>query len=371
MSFIPTEKARVFELDGASPGFEYSLSDFEKDLWVNRSNIRNNIRMAGEDKEIYPVYAAAKQDSLQWIFESIANGYTAIFNKLDQLNPKVAQLCDEICSYYPKGAKAFVTAFLSPSSLHCFGYHYDEVDVFLVQIYGVKTWSVAHPLIQYPIEGMFKPPINQHQSENEYLKTELRPGDVLYIPRGHIHRGVPGDSGSLHLSVGVHPLTVAEALAKKIQEYSHLDEFLRSPLSNADGLTNAINKFGLTNFGAISKEIRSRLYLPSNILKSTLLVDKLSEDDVLILSRLEPLNYRLLNDFSTIEVLGLLFDYGVRAGAPSRINISAGYYKALQTIDEVKRFSPSTLSQEASITNIDAVGLCRKLLTLGVLEFEN
>ncbi|WP_239923720.1 cupin domain-containing protein, partial [Agaribacterium haliotis] len=360
----------AFELDEAFPDFEYSLSDFEKDLWVNRAHIRNNIRMAGEDKEIYPVYAAAKQDSLQWIFESLANGYTAIFNKLDHLNPIVAHLCDEICSYYPKGARAFVTAFLSPSSLHCFGYHYDEVDVFLVQIHGTKLWSVAKPRIPYPIEGMFKPPIDQNQAGNEYLSAELKPGNVLFIPRGHIHKGLPGDSGSLHLSVGIHPLTVADGLINKIQEYSHLDEHLRSPLCRSEKLISAINKVELTNIGMRDKEKRPRLYLPGSTLESTLTIDNLSEVDALVLSRLEPINYKLLNDFKTIEVIGLLFDYGVRDSGPSKINISAGYYKALQAINENQRFSPTLISTNSGISKSDAISLCGKLLALGLLEFD-
>lgn len=145
--------ARTFRIEEVIFGFEYSLADFEVDLWINRFRVDQNIRMAGGDKEVYPANAAARQDALQWIFEGLANGYTAIFNKLNLCNPRVAKLCHEISRKYPAGARAFVTAFLSPSSQHCFGYHFDEVDVFLVQVHGPSHGPSLGPARHFPSRG--------------------------------------------------------------------------------------------------------------------------------------------------------------------------------------------------------------------------
>lgn len=372
MKFIPGERAKKFQLEDALPDFKYTLADFESDLWVNRFHIQQNIRMAGRDKEVFPTIAAARQDALQWIFEGLADGYTAIFNKLNLCNPHVARLCQEISQAYPGSARAFVTAFLSPSSQYCFGYHYDEVDVFLIQIHGTKTWSVAEPKISYPIEGMHKPPVDQDQSTREYLCVELVPGDVLFIPRGHIHKGLPGQAGSLHLSAGIHVPTIAENIISMIRKASTLEETLRQP-QQADLSEEMMQKvLGLVGAQRYpdSASIESRTYLPQNSLESILRIGSLSPEDILIRTEGESVSYRLLFDASTIEVLGLLFDYGVRSEPRSKTAVPAGYFCALQMINERDEFTPRILAQDLGLTITDALELGRRLLTLGVLEYK-
>ncbi|WP_302893653.1 JmjC domain-containing protein [Ralstonia pseudosolanacearum] len=373
IGFTPGGTARKFRLEEVLPGFEYSLSDFEVDLWINRFRVDQNIRMAGADKEIFPTVAAARQDALQWIFEGLANGYTAIFNKLNLCNPCVAGLCDEITRAYPEGARTFVTAFLSPSSQHCFGYHYDEVDVFLVQIHGTKSWSIAEPSTPFPIEGMHKPPVTQDQSGREYLRVNLVPGDVLYIPRGHIHRGLPGQTGSLHLSAGVHVPTVADCIIKMVRKASLLEEALRRPLE-ADQSAEAVREALQALDGQCSTDTaysKTTMYLPHSSLVSFLRIGSLAPEDVLVRAKGEPLNYRLSPEFSTIEVLGLLFDYGVRSEPSAKAAVPAGYFRALQMINDRLDFSPRTLARELDIAIGDALELSRQLLTIGVLEYKH
>ncbi|WP_427308990.1 JmjC domain-containing protein [Cupriavidus sp. H39] len=371
--FRARESAYKFRLEDALPGFQYSLADFEVDLWINRFRVDQNIRMAGADKEIFPTVAAARQDALQWIFEGLANGYTAIFNKLNLCNPRVAHLCHKINQAYPEGCRTFVTAFLSPSSQHCFGYHYDEVDVFLVQIHGTKSWSVAEPDMPFPIEGMHKPPVAQDQSGREYLRVDLGPGDVLFIPRGHIHRGQPGEAGSLHLSAGVHLQTVADGIVSMIRKVSMLEQVLRRPLELAqqeEAVREALQILD-SQFGTQIAQVRTKTYLPHDSLTSILRIGSLAPDDVLVCAGREPLNYWLSRELSTIEVLGLLFDYGVRSEPSAKAAVPAGYFRALQMINDRLEFSPRILAQELGIAIEDTLELGRQLLTIGALEYKN
>jgi hypothetical protein len=50
IEFKLDDDARKFRIEEVSPDFEYSLTDFEVDLWTNRFRIDQNIRMAGVDK---------------------------------------------------------------------------------------------------------------------------------------------------------------------------------------------------------------------------------------------------------------------------------------------------------------------------------
>lgn len=372
MSFKPRDVAFKFRLEEAIADFNYSLKDFEVDLWANRLRISENIRMAGADRELFPTVAAARQDALQWIFEGLAAGYTAIFNKLNLCNPEVAALSAAISRNYPVGAKTFVTAFLSPSSQHCFGYHFDEVDVFLVHIYGVKSWSVARPTVAWPVEGMNKPAVDQEQQDREYLSVDLAPGDVLYIPRGHIHKGHPGSTGSLHLSAGVHSPTVVDGLISALQHASHFDENLRLPASDSNwpSALDVLSSADLYRQRAQVPSARGSIYLPRDSLKDALRIADLRVSDMLVRRDALPLTYNLSPSLDSIEIWGLLFDYGVRFEQRAKAVVPAGYFRALEFIDGALAVTPIGISESAGVAVSDVLELCRRLISIGALEFQ-
>jgi hypothetical protein len=219
---------------------------------------------------------------------------------------------------------------------------------------------------------MHKPPVDQDQTEGEYLRVELLPGDVLFIPRGHIHRGLPGGEGSLHLSVGIHVPTITDGIIERLREASLLDEVLRRPLSAGQQREDVINTTvqTLTQWNAKTPRQKHRVYLPENSLTSMLRIGTLALDDVLVRAGGKPLIYRLTPDFSTIEIDGLLFDYGVRLEKIARVALPAGYFSALQMINEKPDVTARSLVQALSIPITDALELGRKLLTIGVLEYQ-
>lgn len=220
---------------------------------------------------------------------------------------------------------------------------------------------------------MHKPPVDQDQSSNEYLRVDLVPGDVLFIPRGHIHRGFPGQVGSLHLSVGVHGPTIADGIVAMVRDASLLDDVLRRPLETAQRDEELIETLRTLDGRHTAKVIqdKAKIYLPHSGLTSILRIGSLTSEDVLVRTGGEPLSYRLSQDFATIEVTGLLFDYGVRSEKTARVALPAGYFRALQMINEKSDFTPHMLVQDLGLTTADALELGRKLLTIGVLEYQH
>jgi hypothetical protein len=82
------------------------------------------------------------------------------------------------------------------------------MDVIVVQLYGSKVWRIEQPspVFQLPPTDVTLPLGERHFSKNALRSVvTLRPGDVLYLPRGVIHNTTASDaaSGSLHLSIGV------------------------------------------------------------------------------------------------------------------------------------------------------------------------
>ncbi|EEC45501.1 predicted protein, partial [Phaeodactylum tricornutum CCAP 1055/1] len=102
------------------------------------------------------------------------------------------------------GANAYLTP---PSGSQGFAPHYDDIEAFCLQLEGKKRWKVYAPLQ--------KSERLPRTSSEDYVEADLRdvepaldvvlkPGDVLYMPRGWIHQActIDGTDGySLHLTV--------------------------------------------------------------------------------------------------------------------------------------------------------------------------
>jgi len=109
-------------------------------------------------------------------------------------------------------------AYLTPLNSQGFAPHYDDVDVFILQLEGYKRWRVYAPFNKretLPRQSS-RDYTEKEIEENgeEVLDVVLSPGDVLYLPRGWIHQAetvsrpsqmpkLPGikDDHSLHLTV--------------------------------------------------------------------------------------------------------------------------------------------------------------------------
>jgi hypothetical protein len=103
--------------------------------------------------------------------------------------------------------------------------HYDDHDLMVAQLRGEKRWYISRKPseLNNPWRGI--PGAPQELGPHEVV--DVRPGDLLYLPRGTLH-SVDSASPSLHVAVGFTPLTVREALIAAIDHLSDLDQTLRS-----------------------------------------------------------------------------------------------------------------------------------------------
>ncbi len=137
--------------------------------------------------------------------------------------------------------------FASPASggISC---HYDSVDVFSIQLRGTKKFDLApvtglrYPWgFQYitgnrPIDDLYPQATEGFpDSENvEFQTVEMRPGTVLYMPRGHWHRTeAAGDS--ISVSIGMEPPSAAECVLEQLRLLLLQDPAWRKPLYGAWG----------------------------------------------------------------------------------------------------------------------------------------
>jgi hypothetical protein len=144
------------------------------------------------------------------------------------------QLAEELG--HPVQANAYVT----PRQSTGFSDHYDVHDVFVLQVAGEKRWRLRPPVHPAPLRDE---PWTDHRAEVARAGADapaheftLRPGDVLYLPRGWVHSATALGGVSTHLTLGVHVWTrrhLADALVASALAAASRDEQVRASLSPA------------------------------------------------------------------------------------------------------------------------------------------
>ncbi|GMI57487.1 hypothetical protein ScalyP_jg11514 [Parmales sp. scaly parma] len=94
--------------------------------------------------------------------------------------------------------------YLTPRGSQGFAPHYDDVDVFILQVEGEKRWRVYEPITpEEVLPRTSSTDFDMNSLPLPVLDVVLKAGDMLYLPRGWIHQAVTDSScpHSLHLTV--------------------------------------------------------------------------------------------------------------------------------------------------------------------------
>ncbi|HEX4387913.1 MAG TPA: cupin domain-containing protein [Steroidobacteraceae bacterium] len=155
------------------------------------------------------------------IEEFHARNYSVRFPELRPLSAPLDQLARalEMLLHQP----VTTSAFWSRGGMRA-PVHHDDHDLIVAQLRGEKRWYISKKPTELsnPWQGIPGAP----QELGLYETVDVRPGDLLYLPRGTLH-SVDSASPSLHLAVGFTPLTVREALIAALDHLSDLDQTLR------------------------------------------------------------------------------------------------------------------------------------------------
>lgn len=124
-----------------------------------------------------------------------------------------------------------VNLYLTPENSKAFHPHFDNHDVFILQIEGEKEWQVWQPTLDLPGKeftgNRFLSPNNMPPCQ---MKTRLKAGDLLYLPRGWGHAAATDNSASLHLTFGVFVYTWSDLLEGILNGVSEENESLNRAL---------------------------------------------------------------------------------------------------------------------------------------------
>jgi hypothetical protein len=113
-----------------------------------------------------------------------------------------------------------VNLYVTPPHARALTLHRDDHDVVVLQIVGEKSWEV-HCGGATPGNGA-----------PGLTRARLRAGGLLYIPMGVVHAaGNSGPSASIHLTIGLLPLTWFDALRNGLEAARHASPALSLPLT--------------------------------------------------------------------------------------------------------------------------------------------
>ncbi|MFF3919275.1 JmjC domain-containing protein [Streptomyces sp. NPDC001852] len=134
------------------------------------------------------------------IRELLDKGATLLLRCVDQWHAPTRTLLASLATELGRQVEAFF--FVTPAGRQGLPLHRDDADVLVVQVAGSKAWHIH----EGPTDGNWHAGRVTDQDgpwPAEILRTTLRPGDVLYVPRGFAHLAA-GDQGlSAHLSLTV------------------------------------------------------------------------------------------------------------------------------------------------------------------------
>src|SRR5579875_2177220 len=208
--------SRAAELGG---DFDDLLSPAAVDELVSARGLRTPFLRMAKDGSVLPAASftrgggagAGMKDQVadDKVLAAIADGATLVLQGLHRTWPPLVEfnalLAQEL------GHPSQINAYITPPQNQGFAPHHDVHDVFVLQVSGRKHWTVHPPVVEDPLDsqpfGDFNAAINERVNEPPLIDTVLEPGDALYLPRGTIHSAQALGEISIHLTVGIHPLT--------------------------------------------------------------------------------------------------------------------------------------------------------------------
>ena len=152
------------------------------------------------------------------VLDGFRDGATIILPQLHFADGKLYDFCLSLQRVF--GARTQTNIYMTPPGEHGFGIHYDDHDVFVLQVAGAKDWEIYgdRETLPYRGEGFRCGHDDPGELKDRFV---LETGQCLYVPRGTAHRALThGERPSLHITVGILVQTWADFMLEAVAEAS-------------------------------------------------------------------------------------------------------------------------------------------------------
>ena len=166
----------------------------------------------------------------------LADGASLVLQGLHRTWPPLVDFGSRLARQL--GHPTQINAYVTPADNQGFSAHYDTHDVFVLQIAGRKAWQIHAPVVADPSPEQTweqrRAEVAERANEQPLLDLTLAPGDAVYLPRGYLHQARALGELSIHLTIGVHPITRHDLLRELVAAVADEPELRRSLPMGAD-----------------------------------------------------------------------------------------------------------------------------------------
>ncbi|MGE3142778.1 MAG: cupin domain-containing protein [Hyphomonadaceae bacterium] len=154
-------------------------------------------------------------------------GATIIVQQMHEYDPTLGAFCRAMEHLF--SAHVQTNVYMTPPSAQGFRTHYDNHDVFVLQVSGEKHWRLYDMPVQTPYRGEgFQGAEPKGELRQEFV---LKAGDCAYVPRGMMHDAqTAGQAPSLHITVGLIVKTWADLMLEAVSEVALVHPGFRQSL---------------------------------------------------------------------------------------------------------------------------------------------
>lgn len=201
----------------------FTLRDFDESVTRGPSYVKTAEATANKHAR----HEGATPSALEGVLADMRDGHTLILDRMQHFDPKLKGYCGLLAQ---ETRHRFQTnIYLTPPNGKGFRPHWDNHDVFVLQVLGSKHWKVERDRRTLPEkDGSIDEKDREFRGEVE--EFTLRQGDMVYIPRGFVHAAECGSESSLHITLGTYPNTWDEMIYAAIKTAIRHDENLRLAL---------------------------------------------------------------------------------------------------------------------------------------------
>ena len=294
-------------------------------------------------------------------------GATIILPQLHLADEILAKFCRSLENVFSSHVQTNI--YLTPGSSQGFNTHFDDHDVFVIQLSGTKKWRLYQKPIDNPYRGeSFN--TKDYKAGELQKEFELKEGECVYIPRGLMHDAISvGEKASLHITVGLIVKKWADLMLEALSEVAIRNPRFRRSLPPGfarPGYNNKsakiyfdelINEFQKnSNFDKVFEVIKEnfiRERTPN--LRGSLIDTSSNLPKERLYIRRPNLQAKLKRDeLETVIICG---------GGDLRFELKA--YKVLQVILSGEPFSAASLGDSEDGSTLDMI---KKLIAFGIIE---
>ncbi len=245
------------------------------------------------------------------------------------------------------GHPAQANAYYTPRGSQGLPVHHDTHDVFVLQVAGEKRWLVYEPALELPLRNQ-KYTAEMGEPGTPVHDLVLRPGDMLYLPRGWLHEALTSDSDSLHLTVGVNVVTWLDAFKAALEECGDEPGFRRSiGDGGVDELVDALR--GRLTADAVERRAAEKLARTRRPIRDGQLSQLRAIEELDVDTEVELRETVLVHASERNGSIELTFD-GKEVAFPARIQDEVSWFdRSSATAVHGRRICPGDLDDESRL----------------------